>query len=218
MLRRYDRVLGCHDSSVGSSVGLVLDTSGYSFWHLTSPLFWSDFCPVPSFFMLPSITAITIMLKSLGNRVIYSFEGKILDSKLQSPSLGTPDLPCLPGRWVGRKGCEHPRKLRVIQNGGRGIFTTGNVYGRNSWDGLTPPPSGSRACWVWMQVGRIELLESKWTLLWAQSPHMTHRISQEGSVEMPIVLLVSGWSTGIDYCPLSLGLLMKARAPEAIPV
>lgn len=97
---------------------------------------------MPSFFMLPNMTAIMIMLSSLGNHVIYSFKGKILDSGLQSSSLGRPDLLCLPGHCRGA----------VI-----GIHAS-----LGSKDCLTTPaPSGSRTCWVWMQVGRTEFLESE---------------------------------------------------------
>lgn len=101
-----------------------------------------------SVFMLP----IMILLNLLGSRVIYSFKGTMLDSKLQSPSLGRTDFPCLPGHGVAGSSCNHPWKLGAIQSGGRGIFTVRNVYGRNSRDCLTNPCSGSRACWVWMQV------------------------------------------------------------------
>lgn len=129
-------------------------------------------------------------------------QDKILDSKLQSPSLGISDLPCLPGHWVGG----HPQKLGVIQSGGRSISTAGNVYRKNSRDCLTSSSSGSRAYWVWMQVGRIKFLESEATLPWAQSPRTTHRTSLERAVEMPMrceCLLIPEWSIGIEYCPLS---------------
>lgn len=78
-----------------SSVGLVLGTSA-AIWLLVLAFYWPLFSglisapgPVPSFFLLPNITAIMIMFNSLGNRVIYSSKNKILDSRLQSSSLGT---------------------------------------------------------------------------------------------------------------------------------
>lgn len=117
MLRRYDWALGYpngHPWGSGatghgrSSVGLVPGTIAATCLLLLAsdwPLF-SGLVPalvvLRSFFMLPNITAITIMINSLGNHAIYSFKGKTLHSKLQSPSLGTPDLPCLPGHWVRR--------------------------------------------------------------------------------------------------------------------
>lgn len=98
------------------------------------------------------------------------------------------------------------KRWGVIQSGGRSIFTAGNVYRRNSRDCLASSSSGSRAYWVWMQVGRIEFLESEGTVPWAQSPCTTHRTSGQRAVEMPMMcecLLISEWSVGIEYCPFS---------------
>lgn len=121
MLRRYDWALDCHEGcpwDPGASQGIYGVGHEHRCSHLAAPsgvlsgLFSglvSTLGAIHSFFMLPNLTAIMIML---GNCAIYSSEDKILDSKLQSPSLGTPGLPCLPGHWVGRgRGCGHPKKV-----------------------------------------------------------------------------------------------------------
>lgn len=74
----------------GSRGGLVLGTSAAPrllFLVPYQPLFTGQVSApgaTPSVFVLP----IKILLNLLGSRVIYSFKGTILDSKLQSPSLG----------------------------------------------------------------------------------------------------------------------------------
>lgn len=111
MLKRYDWALGYHNGHPQgsgatehdrSSVGLVLSTNAAtcllllaSDWPLFSGLV-SALVVIPSFFMLPNITAITTMINSLGIHVIYSFKGKTLDSKLQSLHWGPRIFPaCL---------------------------------------------------------------------------------------------------------------------------
>lgn len=135
------------------SVGLALDTSAVIWLLLAShqPLFSglvSAPGAVPSFFMQPNITAIAIMINSLANCVIHSFQGRVLNPKLQIPLVATPALPCLPGRCVYVRGV-----VGVHKNWGHPEWRERNpcfrkcVWG-NLPDCLNPPLSGSRACWV----------------------------------------------------------------------
>lgn len=117
MLRRDDWALGYHNGhpwgsgATGhgrSSVGLVLGTYAAtcllllaSYWLLFSGLV-SALGVIPSFFLLPNITAITIMINSWGNHVIYSLKGKTLDSQVAEPFTGDPGSP-LPAWTLGEE-------------------------------------------------------------------------------------------------------------------
>lgn len=57
---------------------------------------------IPSFFMLPNITAITIIINSQGSHIHFLPQGQGSRFQAAEPFTGDPGSPCLPGHWVRR--------------------------------------------------------------------------------------------------------------------